>query len=184
VKIGIISDTHGSVTAWQLACANCFTDTDLIVHCGDILYHGPRNPLPEGHNPSALAQQLNSYSKPIIFAKGNCDADVDQLLIDLPIEAPYTHLITPDYRILIHHGHQFSETNIPVKTKSHYKISISGHTHIRRCETIDGMVFINPGSPALPKNEDNIPTVAVLEGYEVKFLNILNGNIVASYKFS
>ncbi len=78
MKIGVVSDTHGSLTAWQNAYNSNFQDVDWIIHCGDVLYHGPRNPLPEGYNPQTLAMDLQKIRQPIIFAKGNCDAEIDR----------------------------------------------------------------------------------------------------------
>lgn len=168
MKIGVISDTHGSLTAWNQVSQACFNDIDLILHCGDILYHGPRNPLPEGYDPAGLANALNQSSKPIIFAKGNCDAEVDQLLINYPIEAPYTHLVTPTYRILVHHGHQ---QTLPDNIYHQYQLIITGHTHLPGIRREGAVTFLNPGSPSLPKNEPKQPTIALIEDFMIRIIN-------------
>ena len=171
MNIGIISDTHGSLSAWTQAYENYLQKCDLIIHCGDILYHGPRNPLPDGYDPAGLAQSLNQSSKPIFFAKGNCDAEVDQLLINFPIEAPFVHLVTPEYRILAHHGHHYSAENIPSRTVTDYNLVISGHTHLPEIHQEGATLFLNPGSPSLPKNEPKQPSIAILEDSRIRIIN-------------
>jgi len=79
MRIGFISDTHGGLAGWQEAMAGPFAEADLIIHCGDLLYHGPRNPMPKGYDPAALAQAMNASPAPLLIARGNCDSDVDQL---------------------------------------------------------------------------------------------------------
>ena len=89
MKIGIISDTHGHEMAWAHACERFFKGADLIVHAGDVLYHGPRNPMKADYNPAGLVARINSCPVPVVIAKGNCDSSVDASCIELPIEAPY-----------------------------------------------------------------------------------------------
>jgi len=151
MRIGVISDTHGSISAWQQAYDNFLHQTDLIIHCGDLFYHGPRNPLPEGYEPSELGTIFNTLDKSIIFVRGNCDAEVDQMVLDYPLESPYAHLSIGRWRILVHHGHQ---NEAPAKTKNFYNLIISGHTHLPEIKKENGLIYLNPGSPALPKNEE------------------------------
>ena len=179
MRIGVISDTHGSLTAWKEAYNKYFTDTDFIIHCGDILYHGPRNPLPEGYDPPGLAQELNSLQKMIIFVRGNCDAEVDQLMIDSPIEAPYAHVVTPCFTILTHHGHTLLPDSLPQKIKSDYNIFISGHTHLAGIKKTENIYLLNPGSPALPKNESHTPTVAMISEQKITIFNLQTATIFA-----
>lgn len=88
MKIGVISDTHGDLKAWSKIQETIFHDCKHIIHAGDILYHGPRNPIVEGYNSSELAKEINKLNIPIHIARGNCDADVDQMVIEKPIMAP------------------------------------------------------------------------------------------------
>lgn len=178
MKVGIISDTHGSLTAWEQAWSKYFSRVELIIHCGDILYHGPRNPLPEGYNPAALAEKLNQCPIPILFAKGNCDAEVDQLLINSPIEGPYLHCYLNDWRILVHHGH--ASEKIHPQVYSDYNLIISGHTHLPVLETNTGTIFLNPGSPALPKTTDKQPSLALLDDQHINIINLSTGAIIHS----
>ena len=174
MKIGVISDTHGSLGAWEKAYARYLSRTDLIIHCGDILYHGPRNPLPAGYNPGALLEKINALEKPVLLVRGNCDAEVDQMVLDYPLEAPYARLFTGAYRILIHHGHR----ELPAKTQKGYDLIISGHTHCAGIKKENGVIYLNPGSPALPKDEGETPTLAMIDGREIVLLNLETGEVV------
>jgi uncharacterized protein len=174
LKIGVISDTHGSLTMWQQVMAHYFKKVDLIIHCGDVLYHGPRNPLPKGYAPAELAQAINMVRQPMIFAKGNCDAEVDQLLINFPLQAPFAQVFTPQWQILVHHGHSLSENELPTWTEP-YNLIISGHTHLPILKQKGSCVLLNPGSPALPKNEEKAPTVALIDNQTIQIWNIQTG---------
>ena len=82
MKIGIISDTHGCHERFSLAFDKYFKDADMIIHAGDVLYHGPRNPMLSNYNPAKLAEKLNSCSMPVVICRGNCDSEVDQMVLD------------------------------------------------------------------------------------------------------
>ena len=92
MKIGIISDTHGHEMAWTKAYEKQFKDAAMILHAGDVLYHGPRNPMKEDYNPAGLVQKLNECPVPVIIVKGNCDSAVDASCIELPLLAPYAYV--------------------------------------------------------------------------------------------
>ena len=104
MKIGIISDTHGHEMAWANACERFFKGADLILHAGDVLYHGPRNPMKADYNPAGLVARINSCDIPVVIAKGNCDSSVDASCLDLPIEAPYAYVVWEGLRIVVTHG--------------------------------------------------------------------------------
>jgi uncharacterized protein len=181
--IGVISDTHGSLTAWRQAYEKYFQNVDFIIHCGDVLYHGPRNPLPDGYDPKSLACELNFLSTPLLIVRGNCDAEVDQLVLEYPLESPYAHIITPEFKILAHHGHHWSPEDIPAKISGLYNIIISGHTHVPEIRQINHTIYLNPGSPSLPKN-DTPPTLALIDQTEIKIINITNGQPVYYHKLN
>ncbi|NLM36511.1 MAG: phosphodiesterase [Firmicutes bacterium] len=172
MRIGVISDTHGSVGAWQKAYDLFLRQTDLIIHCGDLLYHGPRNPLPVEYKPNELCAIFNTLEKPIVFVRGNCDAEVDQMVLDYPLESPYAHIFTERWRILVHHGHQ---NLLPAKTKTFNNLIISGHTHLPVIKKENGVIYLNPGSPALPKDEPKTPTIAVIDEEAIVIWNIETG---------
>ncbi len=163
MKIGVISDTHGSVERWQRAMEGPFRDVSLILHAGDILYHGPRNPLPEGFDPLALTREINNLQTPLLIARGNCDSEVDQMVLDVPIQSPHVFTQTPMGNIYVTHGHR--ETRMEaVALAKRYKVDfwISGHTHIPEVVNIEGVWFVNPGSPSLPKGDLPRSTVAII----------------------
>jgi uncharacterized protein len=178
VKIGVIGDTHGSLTAWQQAW-RYLEQVDLIIHCGDVLYHGPRNPLPEGYAPAELAQAINGITQPVIFAKGNCDAEVDQLLVNFSIQIPYAQVFTPRWRILVHHGHTLNPMDLPAWTNG-YNLIISGHTHLAGIVRQDTRICLNPGSPSLPKDAGRTPTIALIDNREISIINIASREKVLS----
>ena len=184
MRIGVISDTHGDAHGWQAAVAGPLAGADLIIHAGDLLYHGPRNPRVEGYDPAALAELINRAPAPIIVARGNCDSDVDQLVLDFPIQSPYALVIVEGLRIMVNHGDAFGlEDPLPgiaeVAEKYGVDVFICGHTHAPLLERAGGALIMNPGSPSLPKAargeaqstvgviEDEIARVVTLDGRTV-----------------
>ena len=103
MKIGVMSDTHGHELRFAKAVEKIFPDADLIMHAGDVLYHGPRNPMLEDYNPLNLANRINELKIPIIIARGNCDSDVDQNVINVPIQSPYAYVFAFGKRIVMTH---------------------------------------------------------------------------------
>lgn len=179
MRIGIVSDTHGSLTAFKKAL-EALGPCDFILHAGDILYHGPRNPLPEGYDPRELAQTINRLEIPFIAAAGNCDAPIDQVLIDFPIQAPYALFCTEKLRVLINHGHEKSvEELVDLASRWRMDILVTGHTHVKRLERTNGLLIVNPGSCSLPK--DGIPSAAVMDENGIKLINILDGNVISVF---
>ena len=112
MKIGVISDTHGAVDAWEETINGPFRDADLIIHAGDILYHGPRNPFPKGYKGSGLADAINSSKIPILAVRGNCDSAVDQAILKIPVQGPYLLLQWEKLRIMAVHGDGLSDDEI------------------------------------------------------------------------
>ncbi|MDI7246366.1 MAG: phosphodiesterase [Bacillota bacterium] len=186
MRLGVISDTHGSLTAWKQALA-VLGEVDILLHAGDVLYHGPRNPLPEGHDARHLAEAINEYSGRLVIAKGNCDADIDQLVLEVPIQAPYALVVVEGRYIMIHHGHLAAGDDLADLVRRYrLDLVVTGHTHVPVIESPfgdGGGVIINPGSPALPKTRERRGTVAVIEGGTVRILHIDDGSEVASCRW-
>lgn len=160
MKIGVMSDTHGSLTYFEKAL-DVLSDCDFILHGGDVLYHGPRNPLPEGYNPKELASMINEVGN-ILIAKGNCDSDVDQMVITHPIQTPSIVSQFGKLRILLTHGYTESKEDIIKKAKAmDASVLIFGHTHIKELYLDENLVVLNPGSTSLPK--DGSHSVATIE---------------------
>jgi putative phosphoesterase len=154
---------------------------ELVLHCGDVLYHGPRNPLPDGYQPAMLAEEINAFPKPVICAQGNCDAEVDQLLLDVPLQSPYAQVFTPVWRILLHHGHRFNPESAPAWI-NRFNLIISGHTHLPELSRRGGTVMLNPGSPALPKTAAKIPTLALIDGPVIQLVNLETGGVISELR--
>lgn len=180
MKIGIISDTHGHEKRWALAYEKFFRDADLIIHSGDVLYHGPRNPMLEDYNPAGLAERINSCPVPVIIAKGNCDSEVDAMVLEGPVQTPYAYVMMEGLRIVVTHGHTVETDEEKDAMAKHLKadLFISGHIHTNVLEKRGGTIFLNPGSPALSKREDRRSTVAVLTDEKVEILDIDNGEVL------
>ncbi|MCD6426909.1 MAG: phosphodiesterase [Caldisericaceae bacterium] len=151
MKIGVISDLHGSFEDVKNALGKLISENiDLAICAGDVLYHGPRNPIPESYNPAKVAELLNNFPKRIIFAKGNCDSEVDQMIIKYPMLSDFSYVYAEGVFIAITHGHKiesFKEFGEKVKAD----IVISGHTHIPVIEKFENSVHLNPGSVTFPK---------------------------------
>lgn len=182
MKIGVISDTHGDVETFRAAIEGPLANAELLLHAGDLLYHGPRNPMVAGYEPPALANALNALDVPLIVAKGNCDSDVDQLVLDVPIQAPYAHVYADGLRIVVNHGDRWSdEETVELMTRWGVDLFISGHTHTPKLERHGRLLWLNPGSPSLPKAKQAQtpqPTVALVEGRQVRIVT-LDGDLVA-----
>lgn len=182
MKIGVISDTHGCHEHWSKAYDKFFHDADLIIHCGDVLYHGPRNPMLEDYNPAKLAEKINSCPQPVLICKGNCDSEVDQLVLNTPIQSPYVHTFADGRHIVAVHGHTVETDEAKDATAAAIRadIMINGHIHVNVLEKRGNTVFLNPGSPSLTKREDGRQTCAVIEGDTIKIFDINDGTVVMS----
>ena len=160
MKIGVMSDTHGSLIYFEKAL-NILSECDVILHGGDILYHGPRNDLPEGYNPKGVITKLNEVDN-ILIARGNCDADVDQMVINHPIQSPYVMSQFGEVRIVMTHGYTDSKEDTVKKAKSMgADILILGHTHVKELYCDENLIVLNPGSTSIPKDETH--SVAIID---------------------
>lgn len=161
MKYLVISDIHGSLDA-IIAMEDALKQHGIkrIICLGDILYHGPRNPLPDNYNPQGVFTKLNQYAKDIIGVRGNCDSEVDQMVIEFPITADYNNLYLGDKKVFLSHGHIYGPDNMPLLHKG--DIFISGHIHLPIATTQDEIYVLNPGSCALPKG-GHPKTYAVLD---------------------
>lgn len=184
MKIGIISDTHGHEMAWQKAWEKQFQNADMILHAGDILYHGPRNPMKEDYNPAGLVQRINTCPVPVIIARGNCDSSVDASCLELPVEAPYAYVVAEGLRIIITHGDTVMSDAEKDAMARYLRVDlfISGHIHTTVLEKRGQTVFLNPGSAALSKREDGRNTFAVLQDGEIRIYDIDTDEVLMQYK--
>lgn len=183
MKIGIISDTHGHEGAWQTAFDKAFHDADMILHAGDVLYHGPRNPMKADYNPAGLVGKINNCPVPVIIAKGNCDSSVDASCLELPVQAPYAYVVYEGLRIIVTHGDSVMTDEEKDRMAAHLKadLFVSGHIHTTVLEKRGNTVFLNPGSAALSKREDGRNTYAVLEDRTIRIYDIDTDEVLMQY---
>ncbi len=178
MKIGVISDTHGVVTAWQKAM-EIFSGADMILHAGDVLYHPPRLGITGGYDLPELVQLMNACAIPIIIARGNCDAEVYEELFDMPVMSPYATVELDGLRVLVTHGHTLGENDIErLSAKYHADVFVTGHTHIPIVQRIGETIHLNPGSPSHPKLEVEgvpMPTVGLITDEKVQVVALETG---------
>lgn len=179
MKILVISDTHGDITSWEKIKKENFYGAQIIIHAGDVLYHGPRNDLPAGYQPKKLIEEINNCPLPIIVAQGNCEAYVDQMVLNIPIQAPYAFLQLEDKRFLVNHGHLLTAEDMEQQAKT-YQVDffITGHTHLPVLEKKNGTIFLNPGSTSISKREDKKVSVALIDYQQVQVLDLINGEAI------
>ena len=189
MKYLICSDIHGAFEACkkiisQFESFNC----DKLIILGDTLYHGPRNPLPEGHNPKAVAELLNKYADKIIACRGNCDAEVDQMVLQFQTMADYVQIIEDNVTLFCTHGHVYapilSSGTIPAGCETASKkiiiknpaICFYGHTHVSVLEKSEDYIVCNPGSPSLPKME-TAPGFAIYQNKKITLYTLAGEEI-------
>lgn len=150
MKYFVASDIHGSAFYCRkmLEAFDC-EKADKLVLLGDILYHGPRNDLPKGYAPKEVIALLNARKKDIICVQGNCDAQVDQMVLEFPILADYCVLTNGKDIIYATHGHKFHEKNLPAVVEG--MVLLHGHTHVPKYVCHQNYVYMNPGSVSIPK---------------------------------
>lgn len=175
MKIIIASDIHGSAH-WckKLLAAALYQNADQIVLLGDLLYHGPRNPLPDGYDPMQVAQMLTDVQDKLICVRGNCDSEVDQMVLPFPMMADYALLHIDGQNFYLTHGHLHGEHNPPPLQKGSY--FFNGHTHTpRMVELANGATYCNCGSVSLPK--DGTPhSYVVYENGALTWYDLQTGN--------
>lgn len=180
MKWFIASDIHGSAFYCEkLLEAFKREKADRILLLGDILYHGPRNDLPKDYNPKKVISMLNPLKDLILCVRGNCEAEVDQMVLDFPVLADYALIPTDKNLIFVTHGHTWNNANLPAIQAG--DILLHGHTHIPACEEYPTHIYINPGSASIPKEgsahsymifENNAFTWKNLEGEAYKTYTI------------
>ena len=181
MKIVICSDIHGDLCGARAAIeALKRENADKLLILGDVLYHGPRNSLPTEYNPKAVIELLNENKNLILCVRGNCDTEVDQMVLEFPILADYAILSLDGLTVYATHGHKHNTACVPPLSRG--DILLHGHTHVLCAKDFgDDNVYINPGSISIPK-ENNPRTYAVYENREF-IIKDLNGNVVLSRKF-
>lgn len=172
MKLMIASDIHGAADfCEQMLAAYDRERAEKLLLLGDILYHGPRNDLPERYAPKEVIAMLNARKEELLCVRGNCDTDVDQMVLEFPIMAEYGILYVKSRMIFATHGHIFHEKKLPMLKKG--DILLHGHTHVPACRETEDYIYLNPGSVSIPKDgswhgymilEDGVFTWKELDG--------------------
>ncbi len=166
MKLLIASDLHGSAL-WTRRLLGVFRNNgaERLVLLGDILYHGPRNDLPDEYDPKAVAEALNPLADRIIAVRGNCEAEVDGMVLDFPVSPDYGVIFDGKKVLYLSHGHR----EIPKLPAG--ALYCTGHTHIPHDYEENGVRFLNPGSVSIPKN-GTAHSCVLYDGGDVRFLDL------------
>ena len=151
MRIMIASDIHGSAKYCRMMLDRYEKEkADRLLLLGDLLYHGPRNDLPEEYAPKQVIEMLNARREEILCVRGNCEAEVDQMVLSFPVLADYALMPLGERIVFITHGHTFNREHLPPLKPG--DILLHGHTHVPACEAFGQNVYMNPGSVSIPKN--------------------------------
>lgn len=179
MKIFVASDIHGSAKyCSEMIEAYRREGADRMLLLGDLLYHGPRNDLPEEYNPKKVIALLNELKEEILCVRGNCEAEVDQMVLEFPVMADYCILYTGKATIYATHGHIYNEKNLPPIQKG--DILLHGHTHVPKCVEHEKYVYMNPGSVSIPK-ENSYHGYMIIEDNGFYWKDF-DGNVRNSYE--
>ncbi len=180
MKLFIASDIHGSAYfAKKMIDAFKREECDRILLLGDILYHGPRNDLPKEYNPKEVIELLNQYASITTSVRGNCDGEVDQMVLKFPVLSDYSVFYYENTAIFATHGHVYGLDNMPNLNKS--DILLCGHTHVSGVKKLENeVVYLNPGSVSIPKENTKNGYMVFSDG--VFTAKSLDGEIIYEYK--
>lgn len=176
MKYLVVSDIHGSLP--RLEKVLHFFDAnhyDMLLILGDILNYGPRNGIPEGINAPSIVERLNAMADRIVAVRGNCDSEVDQMLLQFPCMADYSLLVAEGKRIFLTHGHKYNASNLSATA---IDAIFCGHSHLCQLErNAEGLLICNTGSITFPKG-GNVPTFATIEDNLTVTLRDLEGAVL------
>ncbi len=178
MKWMIASDIHGSAY-WCRKLIEKYKEeqADRLILLGDLLYHGPRNDLPDEYAPKQVISMLNAMKDEILCVRGNCEAEVDQMVLDFPVLADYALLALDKRMIFFTHGHVYNESNVPPLKNG--DILLHGHTHVPKCVEHESYIYMNPGSVSIPKENSHHGYMTLENG---KFLwKDFDGNILRQH---
>ena len=187
MKLMIASDIHGSAFyCSQMLEAYKREGADRLLILGDILYHGPRNDLPEGYTPKEVIGMLNDIKKEVLCVRGNCDTEVDQMVLEFPILSDYSLLYLDGQTIYATHGHVWNPKNLPMLKDG--DILLNGHTHVPACTEIiqkenekqEKIMYMNPGSVSIPK-ENSAHSYMIYENGIFEWKN-MEGEVYQTWK--
>ncbi|WP_434311723.1 phosphodiesterase [Hominifimenecus sp. rT4P-3] len=174
MKYMIASDLHGSAFyCRKMLEAYQREQADKLLLLGDILYHGPRNDLPREYEPKEVITLLNEKKDELLCVRGNCDCEVDQMVLEFPILADSCILDLGNRMVFATHGHIFHENHLPPLKAG--DILLHGHTHVPICRAVEEIMILNPGSVSIPK-EDSPHSYMTLEDGVFLWKTLEDGN--------
>lgn len=180
MKLLIASDIHGSAYYCKMMLeAFEKENADRILLLGDILYHGPRNDLPRDYAPKEVIAMLNPLKDRIFCVRGNCDTEVDQMVLGFPVLADYAVIMLGEKLIYATHGHNYSEEKLPPLSDG--DILFCGHTHIPKVTEHGNYVYMNTGSVSIPK-ENSPHSYVIFENGNFLWKNLENSETYMTYK--
>ena len=151
MKLVIASDIHGSAFWCRKLLQLCEEENpEKLILLGDILYHGPRNDLPQEYAPKQVIPMLGQWADKILCVRGNCEAEVDQMVLNFPCLADYSQLVADGKTFYLTHGHHQNPDNLPKLEDG--SVFLYGHTHVKFDQVINGIRCLNPGSVSIPKD--------------------------------
>ena len=175
MKILIASDIHGSSKYCELLLNAYHRETpDRLLLLGDLLYHGPRNALPADYDTKKTIRILNSLKNVITAVRGNCDAEVDQMVLDFPIMNEYEQIQADGIQVFATHGHHFHPEAPPPFVEM--DVLLTGHTHFPEIRQCDDFIYVNPGSTSIPKGGSD-HSYAVLENGWISLRRLSDGQV-------
>ncbi len=175
MKLLIASDLHGSYFYSRLLFE--LADElapDRILLLGDLLYHGPRNDLPREYAPKKVIELLNGKKNELLCVRGNCDTEVDQMVLDFPILADWALVNCGKTDLFLTHGHKHNPKTPPPLKKG--TVLLNGHTHVPAFERTEDLVYVNPGSVSIPK-ENSCHSLILLENDELSFMDLEKASV-------
>lgn len=180
--IGVISDTHGNLEGWERARELGLNEADVIFHCGDVLYHGPKFTPARAYGPRDLAAALNACPHPVLIARGNADSEVDQLVLDMPIQQPQVLAVLEGLRILAAHGHLMGPAELlALADRWQLDFVLTGHTHAPVIEKVGRAYHLNPGSVTYPLAKEpqlHVPTLGLIRDGEPAVVDLSTGHLL------
>ncbi len=180
MKLMIASDLHGSAYyTRELVRRFELERAQKLILLGDILYHGPRNDLPREYAPKQVIELLNPLAGKILCVRGNCDCEVDQMVLKFPVLADYGVLFLNGRTVYLTHGHVVNTKNpLPF---SDGDILLHGHTHVPACERHENYWYLNPGSVSIPK-QDSAHSYMVYEDGRLIWRELMTGKDDMQYE--
>jgi putative phosphoesterase len=180
MKLMIASDIHGSSYYCKLMLEAFEREkADRLLLLGDILYHGPRNDLPREYAPKEVLAILNGMKDKILCVRGNCDTEVDQMVLEFPVMADYAIITIGKHIIYATHGHNYNETNLPPLQKG--DVLLNGHTHVPKYTDHENYIYMNPGSVSIPK-ENSCNSYMMVDENRFVWKNLEDGTEYLDYK--